>query len=214
MSRRDRDRKPARRSPHLTPKKRILVVCDGEVTEPQYLEGFKHWVRNPLVDVKTEPHRGGPQRVVDQAIRLRAAADKLARAEADDNARYDEVWCATDVDDFPDVEQARQRAQAEDIGFALSNPCVELWLLLHFRESPGPQARKDLARMMGRHIPGYNKQVDFATYQGGYVDAVRRAQRLARTAEEVGESAPNPSTGFFALTERIRGETPLPGPPA
>lgn len=212
MSRRDRDRRPARGSPHRAPKKRILVVCDGKVTEPQYLEGFKRWVRNPLVEVKTEPHRGGPRRVMEQAIKLRAAAEKLARAEADDNARYDEVWCACDVDDFPDVEQARQRAQAEGIGFALSNPCVELWLLLHFRESPGPQASKDLARMMGGHIPGYSKQVDFTHYQGGYADAVRRAQRLARAADEVGEGAPNPSTGFFALTEAIRGETPLPGP--
>lgn len=37
MSRRDRERKPARRAPSLDPKPILLVVCEGDVTEKDYL---------------------------------------------------------------------------------------------------------------------------------------------------------------------------------
>ncbi len=39
-SRRDRDRRPGRRAPFREPKPVILIVCEGERTEPEYFEGF------------------------------------------------------------------------------------------------------------------------------------------------------------------------------
>jgi len=152
--------------------------------------------------------------VVEHALKLRAAAERRARAEGDVNLRYNEVWCATDVDDIAlsTVEEAARLAEAEGIGFALSHPCIELWLLLHFRDSPGARHRDELGRLLRGFVVGYNKHIAFECFQGGYAKAVRRARLLERDAEGRGEPRRNPSTGFHRLTESIRGEAPLPDP--
>jgi hypothetical protein len=46
----------------------------------------------------------------------------------------DEVWCVFDVDEHPKLAEARDQANANGIQLAVSNPCFELWLLLHFQE--------------------------------------------------------------------------------
>ena len=40
-ARRNRTRSPARGRPRLEPKPLILVVCEGEKTEPNYFSSFK-----------------------------------------------------------------------------------------------------------------------------------------------------------------------------
>jgi hypothetical protein len=95
-------------------------------------------------------------------------------------------------------------ARDNEIETALSNPCFELWLVLHLRESPGMQGRNDLIRLMRKHIDGHDKHVDFTVYEGGYESAVARARRLdadAQTDEDIGR---NPTTGVYRLTESIR----------
>ncbi|MCX4248033.1 RloB family protein [Paraliomyxa miuraensis] len=202
--RRHRQRRAARGEPRRRPHKRFLVLCEGKNTEPQYIKGFKRWCRNPLVDVEIAPDHGVPRTLVERARDLAKEAKERARREQDDNLSYDEVWCVFDRDEHPHVDDACQMARDNDIEIALSNPCFELWLLLHFRESPGLQNRWDVVRMLKKFVPGYDKHVDFDVYASGYEAAVVRARRLDEAARTDGEEDRNPTTGVHRMTESIR----------
>jgi hypothetical protein len=203
-NRRHRERPPARREPSRRPGKRILVLCEGRNTEPQYLLGFKQWCRNPLVEVVVHPEHGVPLTLVRRAKQSRIEATQRAAHEHDDNVAYDEIWCVFDTDEHPNLEHACAIARDDGIEVALSNPCFELWLLLHFRDSPGMQGRKDVSRLLRKQLGAYDKRVDFVAYQPGYAAAVERAKRLEFAARLDGEEGRNPTTGVHRLTESVR----------
>ncbi|MBL9023090.1 MAG: RloB domain-containing protein, partial [Myxococcales bacterium] len=99
--RRNDDRDYRRRPPKRDPKFRILVVCEGELTEPEYLKAFRHAVRNQRVHVELADEHGVPLTVVETAVRVAQEAADRAEQEADDNLRFDSVWAVFDVDEHP-----------------------------------------------------------------------------------------------------------------
>lgn len=203
MARRDRARTPARRTGTRTPKRRLLVVCEGKVTEPEYLKGFERWCKNALVTVEIPKRVGVPLVLVEVAGQLKQAAETKARREDDDFLRYDEVWCVIDVDDHPNLDEAKAIAHDHGIELAISNPCFELWLILHFRESPGARDHRHVQAMTKSVVEGYDKHLDFTKFAPGYEAARERAIRLHRNAEEDGEPGRNPTTSVYRLTESI-----------
>ena len=122
-----------RRKPRITPNRRILIVCEGEVTEPRYFRDLGNRVRTGL-EVKVVGPVGVPWTVVSEAIRLSAEARRAAKREQDRFLLYDEIWCVFDRDDHPRVNESINRAKAHGLSVALSNPCFELWILLHFQD--------------------------------------------------------------------------------
>ncbi len=80
--RRNRDRRAARPSPWRNPKPMILCVCEGRVTEPEYLRGFTTLHRNPRVQVVIDGGEGVPRTLVEKAKQRKR---KLRRMR-DDNA--------------------------------------------------------------------------------------------------------------------------------
>lgn len=75
----------SRKSGSKNLKKLILIVCEGERTEPAYFESF------PLNKKVRDIVGAGANTVsvVREAIRVRS------------NASFDEVWCVFDRDSFP-----------------------------------------------------------------------------------------------------------------
>lgn len=207
MSRRNRDRRPARRAAFRDPRPRILIVCEGEVTEPEYFTGLSAWCKNPRVRIQLEPGAGDPRRIVDRAKKLKQNAQSEAKREKDENLLFEEVWAVFDVDDHLHLQDARQNARDAQIELAISNPCFELWLLLHFRDSPGMQHRDHIASMLRGFLREYHKSVAFQLVSHGYNLAVARAQRLEVAAIDADEGGRNPSTGVWRLTELIRGDS-------
>lgn len=208
MSRhRDRDRRPARGHATRKPRRRLLVACEGKRTEPDYIEGYRRLVRNPLVEVVIAGEQGDPKRVVEMAKMRKRAAEEEAQRERDGYLDFDEVWCVFDRDDHQRFHDACCMASSNGFELAVSNPCVELWLLLHFRESPGPQQRRDVVRMLRRHLPGYDKVVEFDRLAPTVSEATGRARRLDEDASAMGEPRRNPTTGFYRLTDSIARES-------
>lgn len=205
--RRNRERRPARNTASREPKRRLLVVCEGKVTEPTYLRGLERLIRNAklVIDIPPEPQGSDPRTLVEWAQDLSQKATELACRENDPFLAYDEVWCVFDVDEHPPhrMNDVRQLATAHGVKLAVSNPCFELWLLLHFRESPGSRHRHELQRMLGGFIAGYDKRFPFEMVAPGVDDAMRRAQRLDRTAKNEGEPGRNPTTGVYLLADSI-----------
>lgn len=183
-------RRPAHRDP-LPP---VLVVCGAMNTEPAYLKGLLASVDNRAVAVKIKICAQDPVSVVRHTV--------AERDKAGDH--YHQAWCVLDVDEFAHLDEALRLAADEGVEVALSNPCFELWLLLHFRDHRAAvtgyaQAKKHLSD----HHPNYSKaarEFDFGRYRVGWPEAVERARKLAKKGEE---AKMNPSSSMWRLVQQI-----------
>lgn len=204
QQRRNLERSLGRRPPTRDPLPLILVVCEGKVTEREYINDFRLVYGANTVRVQVVSPGGDPRVLVERAIELRDDAARMARRTNDENLKYDEVWCVFDVDTHERLTAARHTAQASGVKIALSNPCFELWLLLHLTEHSAYVTAEQVYRLLRKHLPQYDKHLRFDDVAPGYTDAVRRAEHLDQRHAELGESDDNPSTGMHRLTERIR----------
>jgi len=201
---RDRERHLGRNPAKREPKHRILVVCEGRVTEPEYFKALQHEFRNPLVHVEIDKQGGVPLTVVNRAIELDNQANDQSKRFQEDDLKYDDVWCVIDVDEHPHLAQALELAQKSGVKVAVSNPCIELWALLHFRDQTERIHRHDAQQALKAFMPKYDKVLDFDRMRRAYTKAAERAQSLRKTAEAMGEPNRNPSTGVHLLAELIR----------
>ncbi|HET9957343.1 MAG TPA: RloB family protein [Polyangiaceae bacterium] len=193
-----------RRGPKRDRKFLILVVCEGAVTEREYLKSLQHHFRNPRVRVVVPDNSGVPLTVVKTAIRLKKEAAQKAKAQDDDNLEYNSIWAVFDVDEHPNLAEAKQLAAKEGIDLAISNPCFELWALLHLEDQRAHIERHAVASRLRKHFPEYEKLLPFERLIGGYEQAVNRARSLDEEAASHKEPGRNPTTGVFSLTEQIR----------
>lgn len=138
------------------------------------------------------------------AVEARNAARRAAKAQQDDNLDFDAVWVVFDVDDHPNLTEALELAERENLRIALSNPCFELWALLHFEDHRKHIARKALASRLRAFLEDYEKELDFAKLHEGYANALKRANALDLAAATNGKPRCNPTTGVHQLTEMIR----------
>ncbi len=199
MSKRDALR---RRRPFRNPLPRILIVCEGTRTEPSYFNELRHTDRIPI-DLEISPG-GVPKTLVQRAVELKTAAEKEAKTRKDENLLYDHVWCVFDIDEHLAVPDAKQQARDNDIELAISNPCFELWILLHFQDQRAHIDRAVVQRECAKYLPDYEKKVPFAKLHPNYDEAVQRALDLDAWQQTRGAEGSNPSTGVHKLTERIK----------
>lgn len=106
----------------------ILIVCEGENTEPSYFKKFK------LVTAKLVPVGAGCEtiRVVEKA------------KDISDEREFDQIWCVFDADPKPDnphqennFNEAIRIAKKYGFEVAYSNQAFEYWILLHFDDHQG-----------------------------------------------------------------------------
>lgn len=205
MAKRTRNAQPRslrRKVGYRRPRKTLVVYCEGEKTEPQYLMALKELpaVKDvAAVDLRVETgHKGAVPRTL---VSLAVDASDRAASEKDE---IDEFWCVFDVEwprNHPGLKEAVKRAEAHGIRLAISNPCFELWLILHFQDH-GAWLDNDGARRLRRRLDGSpGKSLDAATYMPFVADAAHRAADLEKRHERAGTVFPhdNPSTGMHHL---------------
>jgi hypothetical protein len=168
-------------------------MCGGVVTEPGYFNGLRQATRNPAVRVCVKKKGIDPTSLVDHAAAIR---------ELDPDA-FDEIWCVIDVDQF-NLPDAIAVASNRGVRLAISNPCFEIWLLLHCADCTAPVGNPaEAVRRLKRHIPGYSKQeLRFETFAPGVAEAIERARGLGPHGEE---HLRNPSTGVWVVAQTIVG---------
>lgn len=185
-----RENRRSRRAAIREERAQILIVCGGDATEPAYFRGLKKERRNPAVKVTVE------RKGVDPVSLIRFAARKRMTVECD------QVWCVVDVDEF-DLARAVTVAHEEDVRLAISNPCFEYWLLLHFESCTAPlTCYDDVELRLTRHVPRYDKsRLCVPDFAGGVDAAIERAS--GRCATVGTEHQHNPSTGAWALVRQV-----------
>ncbi|MFG2166066.1 RloB family protein [Micromonospora chersina] len=184
------------------PRKTLAVFCEGERTEPEYLEALR---REPevrevaAVDLRIESQGTGsvPLTLVRMAVEARERAER-------EEGEVDEFWCVFDVEwprNHPGLKEAIQLARRHGIHLAISNPCFELWLILHF-EAYGAWLDNDAARRRRRtHDGQVDKGLVAATYMPQRAVAARRAAALDDRHKGDATTFPhnNPSSGMYKL---------------
>ena len=198
--------RPALGRRRTTPRRReLLVFTEGERTEDGYLVHWRRAYRDRVL-VTIDDFHGTPLSLVDRAAE---AKRREARDERKGRGRaHDEVWCMFDNDEHPNIAEALDKAAGNGIGVVLSNPCIELWFVLHFADQTAHIERGD-AQRLSRQLLGCDKVLTgpaLATLSDRYDDAKQRAQRL--DVKHTGDGSPphsNPSSNTWKLVDRIRG---------
>ena len=136
--------------------------------------------------------------------------------ERERDSDLDEIWCVLDHDER-DVEiedfrswlgrQPNEKARSTEVRAAISTPCFEYWLLLHFEftnrpfqgMSGGPSACELVTRALATHLEGYRK-ADARTYE--------RCRALLPVAidnaKRGGQSEGASSTNVWELVEKLQ----------
>ncbi|MFJ7422093.1 RloB family protein [Streptomyces uncialis] len=190
--------------------RRFLVYCEGECTEDQYFKGLRQELRSLPVTICIGGDHGEPKSLVRSAIKHK---ERAAESAADRHTPYDEVWCVVDVEaprQHPSLDEAIALARKAGVRIALSNPCFELWILLHLKEVSAYQTSAALQSALEREAEcGYTvqrKHLDYIELRGpdsGRHDLAReRAQKL-RSRGDAGHRA-NPWTNVDELVDLLR----------
>lgn len=159
----DRSRKTRslrRRGAIRQPFKRVLIVCEGEKTEPNYFEEIRKLARVSPVHIRVIKSELGtqPLRVVESAI------NEFKKAKA-----YDHVYAVFDRDDHENYANAIAKADTQNVKLKnderkaitfraiVSVPCFEFWLLLHFEDVHQWLHRDVVYNRLRAHMPEYQK---------------------------------------------------------
>lgn len=191
--RRSFQRKPKKR----TVKKVYLVATEGEKTEEIYFEMFRtpEYRKNIQVEIVSARRGNSSPEAVMKRLKGKARDMNLQSG--------DELWVVIDDDKRPkkQLQVIVNECNKKDHYFcAISNPCFELWLLLHQKNSKTPPTeklcKKELDKLFGKSYDKTN--YDISKLEPYIKNAIAHAQQLDTTdiPKEVG-------TGVYRLVEKL-----------
>jgi hypothetical protein len=175
-------------------KKKILIVCEGARTEPEYFRSFR--VASDVCDIQGKG--SNTLSLVKEAKQLNAKGD------------YSEVWCVFDKDSFPRRNVLAALKLADTLGFkcAFSNESFELWYVLHFEYLDTKITRSQYCSKLSKSLGvKYSKSSPtiYRTLLPKQDDAIRNAEKLYKSMRPPGSCAfeCQPTTTVHLLVKRL-----------
>lgn len=173
-------------------RKRFLIVCEGEKTEPNYFRGFRAPGRT--VDIRGIGYN--TDSLVREAIRIMKLDE------------YDQVWCVFDRDSFPakNFNAAFELARSNNIQIAYSNEAFELWYLLHYDYHQSAIPRTDYIKILSSKLGKRyekNSETIFDDLENKVQTAIRNARRLLTNYGPQNPEKDNPSTTVHLLVTEL-----------
>jgi hypothetical protein len=145
-----------RRQGRKTPRSITLIVCEGE-TEQEYFEAARIKYGLTTAEVILAENTRGPAPI---------SVVECAEGKCGEPGGYDQIFCVFDRDGHESFDRAREKIKALSgrkkkplpINEAISVPCFELWVLLHFEKTDAPYDKcVDVINRVRTHMPGYEK---------------------------------------------------------
>lgn len=180
----------------------FVIVCEGEKTEINYFHGFNE----RYSPIRIEALHGSctdPKNIILHARKMKRRYDI-------DFDYGDRIWCVFDVNSNEDhvLNTVDELSEKYGIPIALSNPCFELWFILHYVYLSHAITSGEALDRLKEHISGYEKSMDiFDIIENKIEIAIERAKRLNRKHIEAGRklfsAESNPSTQAFKIVEEI-----------
>ncbi len=164
-----------------------VIATEGQETEKRYFAMFQNSRVEVYILPTLEDNKSSPNYVLD---RLELEKEKY------DFGPQDQLWLMIDVDRWHTQNKLAdvcREAKRRGIGLAVSNPCFELWLWLHYADADAmfddsmfnndaltgkakyPTPKDRLRKLLG----SYNESnLDVDKFKPLVNDAVRRAEQL------------------------------------
>jgi len=186
------------------PKAKFILYCEGANTEPHYFKAFRRAHLTAVMEIEIVPASGEPKAITDQAIQ-RVREIKRRKNSLEGN---DQVWAVFDRDEHLHFDNAIARCRSSGVHVARSNPCFEVWLILHEKEYERSCTRHDVQRECECIYPEYDrnsgKSFDFSEIIAGVEAAEARAERQLQARDGEGNPFGPPSTTVHQLTRLMR----------
>lgn len=215
-----RERSPEfRKGEHIEVLKSFLIACEGKCTEPNYINGlvkyhkFQHLIADGTKVIIAKHQHSDPCGVITDLITMPNWQD------------YDEKWIVIDRDEVEfkgkgfgghtqeNFDNAIKSASENGISVACSNPCFELWIVLHFEYLQSVTSRdyvQTKAKDLLNSVLGKNNQIKkidgMKALKDLYLilkDKTDIARKYAEKLEENEKIKANPSTGVYRLLDAI-----------
>ena len=192
-----RDSFPRRRGKRGKPKDRILIICEGEKTEPNYFRGFR--VSSARIIIKGLG--------CDPFSLINFASDEKNIAK-DEGEEYQQVWCVFDRDSFPaqNFNNAINKAKRHGIKVAYSNEAFEIWYILHFNYIDSAISRDQYSTILKKNLGhqykknSENMYMELIEMQN---NAIKNAKKLLNNYNPIDPETNNPSTNVHKLVEYL-----------
>lgn len=183
----------------------IIIACEGEKTEADYF-GFSCFLnsRVKLCIIPSKDGMSAPAHVFDNLKKEAKRYELTPR---------DQLWVVVDTDRWPVKTQLGKLMNARishiPVQLAISNPCFELFLYLHFADMPPTPVRDSttmadmLRALRGRYSKSGVREEDYAPY----ID--KAVEEAAKTIFGQDGLPLNPGTGAGRLVKAIRATCPV-----
>lgn len=205
--------KKSPKKPQLQPHRIMHIFCEGEKTEPYYIQGYIDTKFNQK-RIKTVPTKKKTPQLVAETMSLQKrikivpttkntpvqlVAEAMSLKSSGKCLENDEFWVVYDRESeakYSDElhQKALDRALHHGINVALSNVCFERWILLHLSDSTAPYScyndlknNSDLIELLSaRGIKNYDKgdQQVFDAISEHVGKARSRAKQINQTTLE------------------------------
>lgn len=185
----------------------MLITAEGKnKTEQKYFTSFqsqrgKYSIKFIKTSNETDPE--GMQKSLDAYWRNNDLSEKNG----------DKAYIVLDLD--CDARKAKKieelKRKSSNIQFAVSNPCIEVWFLLHFVYSTHQFLdSKEPKRELRKFIEGYEESMDVSEIlRPSLTVAMERAERLEKYHEDIGSkwvsAGCNPMTDVPGIIKELEG---------
>jgi hypothetical protein len=188
---------------------KVLIVCEGEKTEPNYFNELKDHYQLSTANVVVDGRSGSdPWSIYEYAQQCAAQAKR-------DRDPYDKVFCVFDKDEHATyqktVEAINGAKTNREFAAIVSVPCFEYWLLLHFNyttqpfEAVGNKSSGDqVIHELKQYLPAYEKADKgiFTQLRQSLSFAKANADRALKAANV--NQTDNPSTWVHQLVDYLQ----------
>ncbi|MCY2979903.1 MAG: RloB family protein [Planctomycetota bacterium] len=154
----------------------VVIASEDRFAVKQYFELFQS-TRIQFHVLETDHGESSPQHVM---ARLEEYLDVYSVGEGD------QFWLVCDTDHWiesnhiQNLVEVVKRCKQKDIAVALSNPCFDLWLLLHFDDFPAatPLTSSQIGDLIRGKVANFNKTkvYDLPFSESGVRDAIERSR--------------------------------------
>ena len=206
-----------RRGTRREPKWSFILFCEGKNTEPEYFDAINRKYRDALISLKTYPAVGVPYTIAEKAVELAQSLglDRRSRRKKDSFEENDQVWAVFDRDEHPRFEEAVAHCERHGVHVGRSNPCFELWLVLHEVDFDRAEHRHEMQKILETLRPEYDRDSgrtpDCDEMVTRVEEAEERSERQLQNHKQGGSPYGNPSTTVGRLTRAIREAARLAG---
>jgi len=171
----------------------IIIATEGQKTEPKYFKDIssKDYYYNPRVHVEIRERltsSSSPEHVLEELNKFKAKYSLNSN---------DELWMIIDIDRWHQRNLSNVATQCSQKGYhlAISNPCFEVWLLLHLKDLSGccleeidrftKNSNRDLEKEIRKILGSYNKSnLDTSSFLPFIQNAIERARNLDQNPSE------------------------------